>query len=60
MERVMSIEEKIKKAEEIYYRRNNLNIEDIKQPKKVRNNMKLFNKMIRQIIICLLLYTVFV
>lgn len=59
MERVMSIEEKIKKAEEIYYRRNNLNIEDIKQPKKVRKNMKLFNKMIRQIIICLLLYTVF-
>ena len=30
MERVMSIEEKIKKAEEIYYRRNNLNIENIK------------------------------
>ena len=59
MERVMSIEEKIKKAEEIYYRRNNLNIENIKQPKKVRKNMKLFNKMIRQIIICLLIYTVF-
>lgn len=59
MERVMSIEEKIKKAEEIYYRRNNLNNENIKQPKKVRKNMKLFNKMIRQIIICLLIYTVF-
>ena len=59
MERVMSIEEKIKKAEEIYYRRNNLNNENIKQPKKVRKNMKLFNKMIRQIIICLLIFTVF-
>ena len=59
MERVMSIEEKIKKAEEIYYRRNNINSENIKQPKKVRKNMKLFNKMIRQIIICLLIYTVF-
>lgn len=59
MERVMSIEEKIKKAEEIYYRRNNLNSENIKQPIKVRKNMKLFNKMIRQIIICFLIYTVF-
>lgn len=59
MERTMSIEEKVKKAEEIYYRRNNLNNENIKQPKKVRKNMKLFNKMIRQIIICLLIYTVF-
>ena len=59
MERVMSIEEKIKKAEEIYYRRNNLNIENIKQPKKIRKNMKLLKKMIRQIIICLLIYTVF-
>ena len=59
MERVMSIEEKIKKAEEIYYRRNNINSENIKHPKKVRKNMKLFNKMIRQIIICLLIYTVF-
>ena len=59
MERVMSIEEKIKKAEEIYYRRNNLNSENIKQPIKVGKNMKLFNKMIRQIIICFLIYTVF-
>ena len=59
MERVMSIEEKIKKAEEIYYRRNKINNENIKQPKKVRKNVKLFNKMIRQIIICLLIYTVF-
>lgn len=59
MERTMSIEEKVKKAEEIYYRRNNINNENIKQPKKVRKNVKLFNKMIRQIIICLLIYTVF-
>ena len=59
MERTMSIEEKVKKAEEIYYRRNKINNENIKQPKKVRKNVKLFNKMIRQIIICLLIYTVF-
>ena len=41
MERIMSIEEKVKKAEEIYYRRNNINNENIKQPKKIRKKMKL-------------------
>lgn len=55
----MSVEDKIRRAEEIYYRRKNQEIpyrESVKKssPKK---NIKLFKKMIKQIIICLLIYS---
>ena len=62
MERTMSVEEKIKRAEEIYARRNS------KKPNsttRVRVNddnkkdIKVFKKLIIQIIICLFIYAVF-
>ena len=62
MERVMSVEDKIRKAEEIYYRRRNQEIpvrEKVNNPVKEKKNKKLLKKMIKQIIICLLIYSVF-
>ena len=62
MERTMSVEEKIKRAEEIYARRNS------KKPNsttRVRVNddnkkdIKVFKKLIIQIIICLFIYAIF-
>lgn len=61
MEKVMSVEDKIRKAEEIYYRRRNQEIpvrENIKEPVKPKRNIKLLRKMIKQIIICILIYSV--
>ena len=61
MEKVMSVEEKIRRAEEIYYKRRNQEIpvmENIKEPIKPKKNIKLLKKMIKQIIICLLIYSV--
>lgn len=59
----MSVEEKIRKAEEIYYRRRNQEIpvrETIaKEPIEKKKNIKLLKKMIKQIIICLLIYSIF-
>ena len=58
----MSVEDKIRRAEEIYYRRKNQEIpfRDIaKQPAKKKKNIKLLKKMIKQIIICLLIYSIF-
>ena len=59
MERTLSVEEKIRRAEEIYNRRNgnkyiysNSAVERKKSPSLVR-------RLIRQIIICLLIYGVF-
>ncbi|MBQ2836210.1 MAG: M23 family metallopeptidase [Clostridia bacterium] len=60
MEKVMSVEDKIKRAEEIYYRRKNQEMPDrevLKKPTS-RKNIKLFKKMIKQIIICLLVYSI--
>ena len=60
MERTMSVEDKIRRAEEIYYRRREQEVpvrETIK--KEPVKNMKLFKKMFKQIIICLLIYVVF-
>ena len=56
MEKAMSVEDKIRRAEEIYYRRNNEipNREKTKKSTKPKKNMKLLNKMIKQIIICCL------
>lgn len=61
MEKVMSVEEKIRRAEEIYYRRRNQEIpvtENIKESTKPKKNIKLLKKMIKQIFICLLIYSV--
>lgn len=58
MEKVMSIEDKIKRAEEIYYRRKNQEMPYRETVKKTKKNIKLLKKMIKQIIICLLIYSV--
>lgn len=60
MERTMSVEDKIRRAEEIYYRRREqeIPIREIVKKEPVKN-MKLFKKMFKQIIICLLIYGVF-
>ena len=60
MERLLSDEEKIRKAIEISQRRNGTNT--VQRTTEVRNNKKdyrLFKKMVLQIIICLLLYMIF-
>lgn len=63
MERTISVEDKIRRAEEIYYRRRNQEIPvrevSVKEPIEKKNNIKLFKKMIKQIIICLLIYSIF-
>lgn len=62
MEKTMSVEDKIRRAEEIYYRRQNQEMparEAIKRSAKPKKNIKLFKKMIRQIIICLIIYGIF-
>ena len=57
MERVMSVEEKIRRAEEIYQRRRQ---EEIKPIAKVtindKKDIKLLKKMITQILICVVIY----
>ena len=62
MDRTMSVEDKIRRAEEIYYRRKNQEMparEAIKKSVKPKKNIKLFKKMIKQIIICLIIYGIF-
>ena len=60
MERTMSVEDKIRRAEEIYYQRREQTVkEPIRNEVKTKKNLKLFKKMVKQIIICLLIYTVF-
>lgn len=62
MERTMSVEEKIKKAEEIYARRHeqeNRNTATVYLHGKEKKDIKLFKKMILQMIVCLLIYFIF-
>jgi len=63
MDKVMSIEEKVKRAEEIYYRRRNQEIPDNEITKKEivnnKKNFKLLKKMIKQIFICIVIYSIF-
>ena len=61
MERTASVEDKIRRAEEIYYRRNEgrATRENIEIKPQKRKDIKLFKKMIKQIIICLIIYGVF-
>ena len=62
MERAMSVEDKIRRAEEIYYKRKEQDVpmrETIRKIPMERKNIKLLRKMIRQIIICLVIYGIF-
>lgn len=61
MERVMSSEDKIKRAEEIYNRRrtNQIRTGTTKVNISEKKDIKLFKKMIIQIIVCLSIYSVF-
>ena len=62
MERIMSVEDKIKKAEEIYYKRKNLETpvkEKTRSNKKPKKDIKIFRKMIKQIIMCIIIYIIF-
>lgn len=62
MEKVMSVEEKIRRAEEIYYRRKNQEMpikDEMNINTKPKRNIKLLKKMIKQIIMCLIIYAIF-
>ena len=62
MERAMSVEDKIRRAEEIYYKRKEQEVsvgETIRKISTEKKNIKLLRKMIRQIIICLVIYGIF-
>lgn len=61
MERVMSVEDKIRRAEEIYYKRRQQGIpaREIEKTRTIKKDIKLFRKMIKQIIICLIIYGIF-
>ena len=62
MERAMSVEDKIRRAEEIYYKRREQEMpmrEVMKKSSKGKKNIKLLKNMIKQIIVCLLIYGVF-
>lgn len=62
MERILSDEEKIRRAIEISQRRNNNNYKTTVSTRvnvNEKKDYKLFKKMIIQIIICLLIYTIF-
>ena len=63
MERILTQEEKIRRAEEIYYRRKNINGMTSGQYATLnvgeKKDYKLFRKMILQIIACLAIYIAF-
>lgn len=62
MERMMSVEDKIRKAEEIYYRRREKEMptrEKIMVSGGKKKELKLFRKMIKQIIVCITIYALF-
>ena len=60
MERAMSIEEKIRRAEEIYNRRNGNNYYTTYKSNRIeKKSSSLSKKLIKQIFICLLVYAVF-
>lgn len=64
MEKIISPEERIKRAEEIYYRRK-LNNNDVRMPSsqvkdgKEKRQIALYKKMLIQILICILIYLIF-
>ena len=62
MERVLSVEEKIKRAEEIYARRNASNCKnriETTVPVNKKKNLKLLKKLFVQLLICSLIYCIF-
>lgn len=61
MERAMSTEDKIRRAEEIYNKRrtNQMQTNTAKVNISEKKDLKLFKKMIMQIIACLAIYSVF-
>lgn len=62
MDRVMSVEDKIRRAEEIYYKRREQEVpmrETIRKSKKNKKSISFFRKMIKQIIMCLIIYGTF-
>ena len=60
MERAMSIEEKIRRAEEIYNRRNGNNYYTTYKSNQIeKKTSSLSRKLVKQIFICLLIYAVF-
>ena len=58
MERTLSVEEKIRRAEAIYERRqgNNRQVATINVAKKQKKDIKLLKKMLIQILVCMLIY----
>ena len=60
MEKTLTVEERIRRAEEIYQKRNNIDNISINhiENKKEKKDIKLFKKMIIQIIVCVLIYGV--
>ena len=62
MERTVSVEEKIKRAEEIYARRHEQDARStatLNLSGKEKKDIKLFKKLILQMIVCLLIYLIF-
>ena len=59
MERTLSVEEKIRRAEEIYNRRNGNNYIYQNNLKKAKKGPSLMQRMIKQIIICFMIYGIF-
>lgn len=62
MERMMSVEDKIRRAEEIYYKRRNNEISAYNSTENAKNkkrNLKLVRKLVKQIITCLIIYMCF-
>ena len=61
MEKAMSVEDRIRRAEEIYYRRKNqeIPIREENTNIKPKRNIKLIKKMIKQMASCLIIYGIF-
>lgn len=62
MERVMSVEDKIRRAEEIYYKRRQQEVpmrEMMQKTPTKKNDIRLIKKMIKQIIVCMIIYGIF-
>ena len=59
MERTLSVEEKIRRAEEIYNRRNGNNYMYQTTSQKHKKGPSLMHRMIKQIIICFIIYGIF-
>lgn len=62
MERTMSVEDKIRRAEEIYYRRREQESptrDALKSATRGKKDIKLFKKLTKQIVMCLIIYSIF-